>query len=230
MQRVAVIDYGMGNLHSVASALRAVNADVDVQVTADADVIRGADRVVFPGVGAIRDCMAEIRRLQFDTLVPELVASGKPLLGICVGMQALMDRSEENGGVECLHVVPGQVKFFGDALVDSVLGDSVLGEKVLRDADGVRLKVPHMGWNQVHQSIAHPLWQGIAQDSRFYFVHSYYIHCDRAEQVAATAQYGLEIHAALARENLFAVQFHPEKSSDAGLQLLKNFLNWNGAQ
>jgi glutamine amidotransferase len=217
-QRVAVIDYGMGNLHSVASALRAVGGDIDVQVTADAEVIRSADRVVFPGVGAIRDCMAEIKRLGFDTLVPEQIASGKPVIGICVGMQALMDRSEENGGVDCLHVLPGQVKFFSDAS----------GGSSLRDHDGVKLKVPHMGWNKVHQ-VSHPLWHGIAQDSRFYFVHSYYIHCDRPDYVAATTQYGVEIHAALARDNLFAVQCHPEKSSDAGLQLLKNFLAWDGA-
>ena|SRR5690606_19734520 len=213
MARVAVIDYGMGNLHSVASALRAVRPDVDVQITADADVIRSADRVVFPGVGAIRDCMAEIQRLHFDRVVREEIASGKPVLGICVGMQALMDRSEENGGVECLHELPGQVKFFGDPL---------------RDVDGSKLKVPHMGWNQVHQIIDHPLWQNIAQDARFYFVHSYYIHCDQPQLVAATTQYGVQIHAALARANLFAVQFHPEKSSDAGLQLLKNFLAWDG--
>lgn len=214
MQRVAVIDYGMGNLHSVASALRAVGGDVDVQVTADAEIIRSADRVVFPGVGAIRDCVGEIRRLGFDTLVPEIIASDKPVIGICVGMQALMDRSEENGGVDCLGVLPGQVKFFGDPLVD---------------VDGAKLKVPHMGWNQVRQT-SHALWSGIAQDSRFYFVHSYYIRCDKPELVAATAQYGVEIHAALARDNLFAVQFHPEKSSDAGLQLLKNFLAWDGKQ
>ncbi|MET0378652.1 MAG: imidazole glycerol phosphate synthase subunit HisH [Spongiibacteraceae bacterium] len=213
-QRVAVIDYGMGNLHSVASALRAIGGDIDVQVTADAEIIRSADRVIFPGVGAIRDCMAEIKRLQFDALVPEVIASGKPVIGICVGMQALMDRSEENGGVDCLGVLPGQVKFFGDPL---------------HDADGKKLKVPHMGWNQVHQT-SHALWSGIAQDSRFYFVHSYYIRCDKPELVAATAQYGVEIHAALARDNLFAVQFHPEKSSDAGLQLLKNFLTWDGSQ
>ena len=215
MSRVAVIDYGMGNLHSVASALRAVGPHVDVQITADAEVIRSADRVVFPGVGAIRDCMAEIQRLHFDRLVREEIASGKPVLGICVGMQALMDYSEENGGVECLHELPGQVKFFGDPL---------------RATDGSKLKVPHMGWNQVHQKIEHPLWQHIAQDSRFYFVHSFYIHCDQSELVAATAQYGVEIHAALARANLFAVQFHPEKSSDSGLQLLKNFLAWDGSR
>jgi glutamine amidotransferase len=210
---VAVIDYGMGNLHSVASALRHVGA-TDVQISSDPEIIRAAERVIFPGVGAIRDCMAEIRRLEFDRLVPELVESGKPLLAICVGMQALMQRSEENGGVDCLAMFPGQVKFFGDPL---------------HDADDNKLKVPHMGWNQVHQTIDHPLWNGIEQDSRFYFVHSYYIHCERPSAVAATAEYGVRLHAALAENNLFAVQFHPEKSSTAGLQLLRNFVHWNGA-
>ena len=210
---VAVIDYGMGNLHSVASALRKVNPDVEVFITSDAQIIANADRVIFPGVGAIRDCMAEILRLNIDKVVRDVIASGKPLLAICVGMQALMQHSEENNGVDCLSILSGQVKFFGDPL---------------KDANGEKLKVPHMGWNQVQQSIAHPLWNGIAQDSRFYFVHSFYIHCDKPDYVAATAQYGVQIHAALAHNNVFAVQFHPEKSSDAGLRLLQNFLAWNG--
>jgi glutamine amidotransferase len=213
MASVAVIDYGMGNLHSVASALHAVGEGVDVRVTSDAEAILSADRVVFPGVGAIRDCMAEIRRLQLDGVVHDVVASGKPLLAICVGMQALMEHSEENNGVDCLAVLPGQVKFFGNPL---------------RDARGEKLKVPHMGWNQVRQLRSHPLWQGIEQDSRFYFVHSYYVHCKTPELVAATAEYGVTLHAALARDNLFAVQFHPEKSSTAGLNLYRNFLQWDG--
>lgn len=213
MASVAVIDYGMGNLHSVASALRAVAGNTEVFVSSDAERILGADRVVLPGVGAIRDCMAEIRRLGIDAVVRSAVAGGKPLLGICVGLQALMERSEENGGVDCLAVLPGQVKFFGNPL---------------RGADGGKLKVPHMGWNQVHQSRPHPLWQGIAQDSRFYFVHSFYVSCPQPELVAATADYGVTLHAALARDNVFAVQFHPEKSSDAGLALYRNFLQWDG--
>jgi glutamine amidotransferase len=212
--KVAVIDYGMGNLHSVASALRQVGSD-DVQISSDPAVIRAAERVIFPGVGAIRDCMAEIRRLGFDRLVPELIADGKPLLAICVGMQALMQHSEENGGIDCIGVLPGQVKFFGERL---------------QDRAGAKLKVPHMGWNQVHQTIDHPLWHGIEQDSRFYFVHSYYIHCEQPAAVAATTEYGVDLHAALAAGNVFAVQFHPEKSSTAGLQLLRNFLHWNGRQ
>lgn len=226
MASIAVIDYGMGNLHSVASALRHVGeAGLDVRVTADAGAIASADRVVFPGVGAIRDCMGEILRLGVDKVVRDVVASGKPLLGICVGMQALMQRSEENGGVDCLGVLPGQVRFFGDPICDA-------GGNPVRDSDGNKLKVPHMGWNQVrqtlHQGQPHPLWQGIDQDSRFYFVHSYYIRCTDEALVAGTAEYGVPLHAALARDNLFAVQFHPEKSSAAGLQLLRNFLQWDG--
>lgn len=211
-QTVAVIDYGMGNLHSVKSALEFVAPEQRVLVTADPAVVAAADRVVFPGVGAIRDCMAEIKRLGFDQLLREQIATGKPVLGICVGMQALMDHSEENSGVECIGILPGQVKFFGDQH---------------QDADGNPLKVPHMGWNQVHHT-DHPLWAGIAQDARFYFVHSFYIHTTQLALVAATCNYGLEFHAALTRGNLFAVQFHPEKSHTAGLQLLKNFLHWDG--
>ncbi len=209
---VAIIDYGMGNLHSVASAIEHVAPEQQVLVTSDPAVVAAADRVIFPGVGAIRDCMAEIRRLGFDQLLREQIASGKPVLGICVGMQALMDHSEENGGVDCIGILPGQVKFFGTEH---------------RDAAGCHLKVPHMGWNQVHHN-DHPLWANIPQDARFYFVHSYYIQTTAPELVAATCDYGVQFHAALARGNLFAAQFHPEKSHTAGLQLLKNFVNWNG--
>lgn len=209
---VAVIDYGMGNLHSVASALEHVADNVDVIVTGDAEKILAADRVIFPGVGAIRDCMAEILRTGVDQVVAE-VAKTKPMLAICVGMQALMQRSEENGGVDCLGMFPGEVKFFG---------------KELKDAAGNKLKVPHMGWNQVHQTVPHAMWRDIDQDSRFYFVHSYYVHTEDPSLVAATADYGVEIHAGLYHDNVFAVQCHPEKSSPAGLQLLKNFLDWDG--
>ena len=210
---VAVIDYGMGNLHSVASALQHVGAD-KVLVTHDAELIRQADRVVFPGVGAMRDCMAEIRRLHCDRLLEDaLVEQHKPVLAICVGMQALLSHSQENGGVDCLDLVPGEVRHFGNPL---------------RDAGGERLKVPHMGWNEVRQTRAHPLWQGIADGERFYFVHSYYVDAQDRELVAGALDYGVTADAALARDNLFAVQFHPEKSHTAGLHLLKNFLEWNG--
>ena len=210
-QTLAVIDYGMGNLHSVASALRHVAPELEVTITSDPAQVSAADRVVFPGVGAIRDCMAEIRRLGFDRLLREQLASGKPVLGVCVGMQALMEYSDENQGVECLGILPGRVRFFGSDL---------------RDESGARLKVPHMGWNRVQQN-DHPLWAGIAQDSRFYFVHSYYVDAARPEQRAGTCRYGQGFAAALARDNLFAVQFHPEKSHTAGLQLLRNFVAWD---
>lgn len=209
-QTVAVIDYGMGNLHSVASALSHVAPDMRVIVTDAPAQVADAHRVIFPGVGAIRDCMAEINRLGFGQLLREQIATGKPVLGICVGMQALMEYSEENNGVDCIGILPGQVKFFGEHL-----------------QDGVPLKVPHMGWNQVEQN-PHPLWADIPQSSRFYFVHSYYVHAQDRQLVAASCDYGVRFDAALARDNLFAVQFHPEKSHTAGLQLLKNFLHWDG--
>ncbi len=209
---IAVVDYGMGNLHSVSKALEHVAPDTRIIVSADIDEIEHADRVVFPGVGAIRDCMAEIRRLQFDRLVRDVAASGRPLLGICVGMQSLMRHSEENQGVECLDLMPGEVKFFGNDLQEN----------------GERLKVPHMGWNQVKQDIDHPLWQGIKDEDRFYFVHSYYVTVDHPELVGGSCHYGVDFAAAVYRDNLFAVQFHPEKSQHAGLELLKNFAHWDG--
>ncbi len=212
MSSVAVIDYGMGNLHSVAKALEHVEPGVEVRVTADPALVASADRVILPGVGAMRDCMAEMLRVGVDKEVTDAINSGKPFLGICVGMQALLQSSEENGGVECLKHFDGEVKYFGDDLREN----------------GERLKVPHMGWNEVRQSKAHPLWTDIEDGSRFYFVHSYYVKAEQPELVAGTCEYGLGFDVALSRDNVFAVQFHPEKSSKAGLQLLKNFLNWDG--
>ena len=211
---IAIIDYGMGNLHSVASAFTHVSPDSHVVVTSDAEVIGNADKVLFPGVGAIRDCMAEIRRLGFDTLVPQLIADGKPVLAICVGMQALMRSSEENGGVDCINILPGDVKFFTENTVD---------------ANGQKLKVPHMGWNNVRQTIDHPLWHGIDDNSRFYFVHSYFVDAEDSTQIAGTCDYQQEFSAALAQDNLFATQFHPEKSDVVGLKLFKNFVAWDGS-
>ena len=219
MNKIAVIDYGMGNLHSVAKALEHVGAQlgqqIEVVVTPDPQLIAAADRVIFPGVGAIRACMAEINRLEIGRIVRQAIET-KPVFAICVGMQALMTRSEENGGVDCLGIVDGQVRYFGDALN---------GEA------GQRLKVPHMGWNEVEQVGTHPLWQGIADRSRFYFVHSYYVPHDKdslGRGVAGVARYGKEVAAVIARPNLFATQFHPEKSQEAGLSLLRNFLQWDG--
>lgn len=209
---VAVIDYGMGNLHSVASALARVGGAVDIRVTDQAEQILSADRVIFPGVGAIRDCMAEIRRLNLDKIVAQFIDSGKPMLAVCVGLQALMTRSQENGGVDCLDLIRGEVCFFGDNH---------------KDAKGNKLKVPHMGWNEVFQKKAHPLWRDIADGSRFYFVHSYFVRAEDESLVTGVTDYGREFHAVLSRDNVFAAQFHPEKSGEAGLQLLKNFLEWN---
>lgn len=213
-QQIAVIDYGMGNLHSAGKAIEHVAPNAEVVITSDIERIKDADRVVFPGVGAIGECMAEIQRLGFDTLVPELVKE-KPILAICVGMQALMSHSQENGGVDCIGLIPGHVVLFDESKTDD---------------DGSRLKVPHMGWNNVHQKSAHPMWQGIKQDSRFYFVHSYYVEADSATAVAGTTNYGVELVSAMSIPNLFSVQFHPEKSHDSGLQLLRNFVSWDGVE
>ncbi|MBE0483166.1 MAG: imidazole glycerol phosphate synthase subunit HisH [Bacterioplanes sp.] len=206
----AVIDYGMGNLHSAHGALQTVAPDTQVVVTGDPDVIRRADHVVLPGVGAIRDCMAEIRRLGIDQVVAE-VKKTKPLLGICVGLQAMLEHSEENGGVDGMGLFPGKVAFFGRDLKEQ----------------GESLKVPHMGWNTVAQ-VAHPLWHGIADHSRFYFVHSYYVQAKNPDHIKGHGHYGVDFAAALGEDNVFAVQFHPEKSHHAGLALLKNFLAWDG--
>lgn len=211
MNTIAIIDYGMGNLHSVASAFEHVAPSANVQVTADPQIIESADRVVLPGVGAMRDCMAEIKRIGVDQIVAK-VSKDRPFLGICVGMQAMMQRSEENGGVDCLGLFDGDVKYFGEGLREN----------------NVRLKVPHMGWNQVSQT-EHPLWAGIEDQARFYFVHSYYVPASIDERIiAGRSQYGVSLSAALMRDNIFATQFHPEKSQHSGLQLLKNFSEWNG--
>ena len=210
MQTIAVIDYGMGNLHSVGKALAHVGS-TRVQITSDPQVIRDADRVVLPGVGAMRDCMAEMQRFELLDVIRE-VSQDRPFLGICVGMQALLDSSEENGGVPCLGLFPGQVRYFGQNL----------------QIDGERLKVPHMGWNTVEQRLDHPLWHNIPDQSRFYFVHSYYVQADNQRQVAGSCEYGLPFAAALADGPCFAVQFHPEKSHTNGLQLLQNFVAWDG--
>lgn len=213
MTSIAIIDYGMGNLHSIAKALEHVAGKERVIVSSQHAQILAADRVVFPGVGAIRDCMTELKRSGLDDVVIQAAAE-KPLLGVCLGMQALLDISEENQGTECLGIMPGKVVHFPDAMLDDVAGN--------------RLKIPHMGWNQVHQQHEHAMWADIPTGSRFYFVHSYYARPEREEDVAAMTPYGIEFASVLARKNIFAVQFHPEKSQHAGLQLLANFVRWNG--
>ena len=207
MSVVAVIDYGMGNIRSVAKAVEHV-ADVTVRITNDADSICAADSVIFPGVGALRDCMSELQRLELDDAV-RYCAGTRPFLGICLGMQALMERSEENDGTPGLGIIAGEVRRFAPA---------------------PGLKIPHMGWNQVHQQRDHPLWRDIDQDSRFYFVHSYYVAPLDDDVVMATSTHGQGFVCALGRENVFATQFHPEKSQHAGLQLLKNFIGWDGSR
>lgn len=205
--RVALLDYGMGNLHSAAKALEYVGATVDV--TNDPKIIERADKIVFPGVGAMRDCMAGMHDVGVDEAVKRAVFN-KPVFAICVGMQALMQHAEENGGVDCLNIFKGEVVRFPERL------SSELG-----------LKVPHMGWNQVTQSDpTHPMWKDIPQDSRFYFVHSYFVKPENSALVAATCNYGDDFCAAITQENLFATQFHPEKSHIVGLQLMKNFVEW----
>ena len=213
MSTVAVIDYGMGNLHSIGKALQHADLQTQVLVTSEPGQIRSAERVVFPGVGSIRDCMAALHAFNLVPLLTEL-SSTKPFLGICLGMQALLEESEENDGVACLGLLPGRVVKFADEL---------------RDAEGQSLKIPHMGWNKVHQKGVHPLWEGIPQDSRFYFVHSYHASPAQAGHIAATTEYPVPFASALSAGKLFAVQFHPEKSQAAGLRLLANFLHWNPA-
>ena len=210
MASIAIIDYGMGNLRSVAKALEHVAPQAQVLVTQNRHDILNADRVVFPGQGSIRDCMHELARWDLLDVVRD-AARSKPFLGLCLGPQALLEFSEENGGVAGLNVLPGRVVWFGE------LHDPISGE---------RLKVPHMGWNQVHQIHTHPLWAGIAQDSRFYFVHSYYLKPADETLVAGRTRYGFDFASAIARDNIFAVQFHPEKSAQAGLRLLANFAEW----
>lgn len=214
---VAVIDYGMGNLHSVAKALEHADAHAKILVTSDKQQIAAADRVLLPGVGSIRDCIGEMERLDLIDTIKQAAAS-KPFLGICIGMQALMTHSAENDGVDCLNIIPGEVERFSDALSDPLSGN----------VTDNHLKIPHMGWNQVNQQIKHPLWKNIPQNQRFYFVHSYFVVPQTPEPIAGSTVYGHPVCVALAQENIFATQFHPEKSSDAGLQLFANFINWDG--
>ena len=211
MSSIAIIDYGMGNLHSIAKAVEHVARDTRVRISSDPGEILAADRVVFPGVGGIGHTMEELARTGLDAVVRQC-ANRQPMLCICVGMQALFERSEENEGTACLGLVSGEVLRF---------------PQDMRAADGSKLKVPHMGWNQVHQC-PHPLWQGIEQDSRFYFVHSYYTAPTDKNLQAGSTDYGREFCCALTCNNLFAVQFHPEKSQRAGLRLLQNFSSWDG--
>lgn len=213
MKTVAVVDYGMGNLHSVAQAVKHVARDsgFEVAITSRPEDVRAAERVVLPGQGAMPDCMRELRDSGLQESVLEAAAS-KPLFGVCVGMQMLLDRSDE-GPTAGLGLIHGEVVKF-----------ELAGRL---QPDGSRYKVPQMGWNRVRQAQPHPVWAGVDDDSWFYFVHSFYARTSDARHSVGEADYGARFTAAIARDNIFATQFHPEKSAASGLALYRNFLSWN---
>ena len=213
MKTVAVVDYGMGNLHSVAQAVRHVaqGTSYEVVITSRPEAVRAAERVVLPGQGAMPDCMRELRGSGLFESVLEAAAS-KPLFGVCIGMQMLLDSSTE-GPTDGMGLIHGEVVRF-----------DLAGQ---RQPDGSRYKVPQMGWNQVSQARSHPVWAGIPDESYFYFVHSYHARPSDARHSVGEADYGTRFTAAIARDNIFATQFHPEKSADQGLALYRNFLHWN---
>lgn len=211
MTDIAIVDYGMGNLRSVHKALEHVAPDVSVAVTSDPSVVNKAERVVVPGQGAMPNCMHELKARGLQNAVVK-AARNKPFLGICIGLQMLFEESEE-GHVKGLGILPGKVVHFN--------------AKAMTTPEGLKLKVPHMGWNQVYQTIDHPLWEDIPKDARFYFVHSYYVDTPNTTVIAAQSSYSFPFTCAVAKDNIFAVQFHPEKSHIAGLTLLRNFAKWD---
>jgi glutamine amidotransferase len=211
MNKIVVVDYGMGNLRSVAQALRAVAPEADIRISGEAADIDAADRIVLPGQGAMRDCMRSLRESGVQDALLRAAAS-RPVMGVCVGEQMLFDLSEE-GDTPGLGLLPGKVVRFQ------------LNGRV--QADGSRFKVPQMGWNRVRQSRAHPLWDGVEDNSYFYFVHSYYAVPGNAAQTIGETEYGAAFCCAVARDNIVATQFHPEKSAAAGLRLYRNFVHWN---
>ncbi len=208
MTTIAIIDYGMGNLRSVAKALEHVAPDMQILVSSSTAEIQQADKVVFPGVGGIAHCMDELQHRGLAEVITE-VAAEKPFLGICVGMQALFENSEENDGTEGLAILHGSVPKFPA----KSMGD---------------LSIPHMGWNNVEQTAEHPLWHNIEDDARFYFVHSFFVEPASQHLNAGVCNYGIDFSAAIYSNNIFATQFHPEKSQHDGLELLKNFSTWDG--
>jgi glutamine amidotransferase len=203
MQSIAIIDYGMGNVRSVQKAIEHVAPNDTVLITNNSELINEADRIVFPGQGAMGACMQALNEHGLTDIIKRS-AHEKPFLGICLGMQLLFDHSQENGGTEGLSIISGNVVKF----------------------DKSELKIPHMGWNTVKQSSDHPLWHNIDDNSRFYSVHSYYVSQADASTVAGTTHYGIDFTCAVAKDNMFAVQFHPEKSQHDGLQMLTNFVHW----
>lgn len=210
MSAIGVIDYGMGNLHSLGKALERVSGSTRVVISYEPEELLKCDRLVLPGVGGVRGCMNELRRLELNELVVE--ASRKvPMLGICLGMQVMLEWSDENSGVPALGLFPGKVVRFPDPPEDPAYE---------------RLKVPHMGWNRVKQTVAHPIWYGVPDESWFYFVHSYHAAPANPAHTVGTADYVHTFAAAIARDNIAAFQFHPEKSQNAGMTLLANFVTW----
>jgi imidazole glycerol-phosphate synthase subunit HisH len=211
MSKVVILDYGSSNLRSVAKALETVaGSNHTITVSNDSKIILNADKVVFPGQGAMGQAMSHLKEQNLDSVIRECILN-KPFLGICLGLQSLMDHSEEDGGVNGLGILPGNVVRFEDNV---------------KDEEGNAYKIPSMGWNQVYQTKQHPLWENIEDGSRFYFVHSYYVKPELESDIVGSTDYINRYTSAAARDNLFAVQFHPEKSQHDGLALLKNFVNW----
>jgi len=214
MSKIVVLDYGSSNLRSVAKALETVaTKNQDIAITDNPKTVLNADKVVFPGQGAIGHCMKNLHEKKLDDVIKQCIKN-KPFLGICLGLQSLMEHSDEDGGTKGLGVMSGNVIRFPNNA---------------KDEKNNVYKIPAMGWNQVYQTKKHPLWNGIDEGSRFYFVHSYYVKMNDDSDIAGSTDYICRYTSAASRNNVFATQFHPEKSQQAGLTLLKNFLDWDGS-
>ena len=214
MSKIVVLDYGSSNLRSVAKALETVaTKNQDIAITDNPKTVLNADKVVFPGQGAIWHCMKNLQEKKLDDVIKQCIKN-KPFLGICLGLQSLMEHSDEDGGTKGLGVMSGNVIRFPNNA---------------KDEKNNVYKIPAMGWNQVYQTKKHPLWNGIDEGSRFYFVHSYYVKMNDDSDIAGSTDYICRYTSAASRNNVFATQFHPEKSQQAGLTLLKNFLDWDGS-
>ena len=196
---IAIIDYGAGNLRSVANAIARLG--YQPRITSDPAEVVNAEAIILPGVGAAGDTMASLKRRGLADMIGQLIAEGRPFLGVCLGLQILFASTEEGGGHECLGIIPGQVRKLPSGL-----------------------KIPHMGWNQVKQMISHPVFEGIPDEANFYFVHSYYVEPEDRSLVAGETEYGVRICSVIARGNLVATQFHPEKSGEIGLKFYDNFI------
>jgi imidazole glycerol-phosphate synthase subunit HisH len=209
MVEVVIIDYGMGNIHSVYKSLvKVVDKNSKIKISNSINDIKNSSHIIFPGQGAASECMSSIKK-HYDVVELKNLISQKPFLGICMGLQVLMSNSDENNGVNCLDVIDGSVLSFKNKI-------------------GKTLKIPHMGWNKVQQNKTHPIWSGIPDNSFFYFVHSYYVEPADINDSISMTEYGINFTSSIARDNLTAVQFHPEKSSEPGLSLLRNFISWDG--